>query len=206
MMVDKNFTDEELLHSLKTNAGLDAAVGFMYKNWYGLLESIVVTNNGNTADAEDIVQEAILAFIEIVRKDKFRGESSVKSFLYSIAKNLWMSELRKRNSADRRNRIFEEEKENKENSPVRFLMYREAQKTILNLFSKLGDKCKEILLLAYYENLSMKEIAERVEGYSNEQVLRNKKYKCMKQLEEMMEADSNLKNEMKKNLQYGAGF
>lgn len=205
-MVDKNFTDDGLLHALKTNADLDKAVGFIYEKWYGLLESIVITNNGNKADAEDIIQETIVAFIEIVRKDKFRGESSVKSFLYSITKNLWMSEQRKRNSAGRRDRIFEENKGSKEDSPVQFLMFREAQKNIIELFGKLGEKCREILLLAYYENLSMKEIAEKVEGYSNEQVLRNKKYKCMKQLEEMIEADTTLKNEMKKILQYGAGF
>ena len=179
-MVDKNFTDDGLLHALKTNADLDKAVGFIYEKWYGLLESIVITNNGNKADAEDIIQETIVAFIEIVRKDKFRGESSVKSFLYSITKNLWMSEQRKRNSAGRRDRIFEENKGSKEDSPVQFLMFREAQKNIIELFGKLGEKCREILLLAYYENLSMKEIAEKVEGYSNEQVLRNKKYKCMK--------------------------
>jgi len=36
-------------------------------------------------------------------------------------------------------------------------------------------------MLFYYENLSMKEMADHL-PYENEQVIRNKKYKCLQQL------------------------
>ena len=36
-------------------------------------------------------------------------------------------------------------------------------------------------MLFYYENLSMKEIVDHL-PYENEQVIRNKKYKCLQQL------------------------
>jgi hypothetical protein len=39
--------------------------------------------------------------------------------------------------------------------------------------------------LFYYENLSMKEILEH-QPYDNEQVVRNKKYKCLLQLTELI--------------------
>jgi hypothetical protein len=39
--------------------------------------------------------------------------------------------------------------------------------------------------LFYYENLSMKEMVDHL-PYENEQVVRNKKYKCLHQLTEMI--------------------
>ena len=44
----------------------------------------------------------------------------------------------------------------------------------------------------YYENLPMKEILEKTE-YETEQVVRNKKYKCLKQLEQMLNENPLLK-------------
>ena len=47
----------------------------------------------------------------------------------------------------------------------------------------------------------MKKILETMH-YENEQVLRNKKYKCLKQLEHMLEENPALKNTLK-NLLHG---
>ena len=44
----------------------------------------------------------------------------------------------------------------------------------------------------------MKEIAEKMPEYENEQVLRNKKYKCMKSLEQMINDNQDLKTQFKK--------
>ena len=43
----------------------------------------------------------------------------------------------------------------------------------------------------------MKEILERITDYENEQVLRNKKYKCMKQLEQMIQDNELIKTQLK---------
>jgi len=53
------------------------------------------------------------------------------------------------------------------------------------LLQELGESCKKILELFYYENLSMKEIVSQMH-YENEQVVRNKKYKCLQQLTDKM--------------------
>ena len=60
---------------------------------------------------------------------------------------------------------------------------------------------KKILLLYYYENRSMKEILSELD-YENEQIVRNKKYKCMKKLEQMIEEDGTLFQHLK-NLLHG---
>lgn len=202
MQVIKAFTDVEIVAALKNNRAMDEAVKFIYKNYYSLLEYYVVTNKGTKDDAADVIQETIVAFIEIVQKDKFRGEASVKSFLYTLTRNLWLTELRKRNSTETRNEMFEKNKDVIEQEVVHHLIYREHQKTIYELFERLGDKCKTLLLLVYYEDLSMKDILDKMPEYQNDQTLRNKKYKCMKQLEQMIQDNEPLKLKLKNALKY----
>jgi RNA polymerase sigma factor (sigma-70 family) len=202
MEVVRNYSDTELIHILKDNRQIDAGIKFLYKEYYGLLEYYVTNNKGSREDAADIIQETIVAFIEIIQQDKYRGDASVKSFLYSIARNIWLSELRKRNSTDNRNRIFEKAKDQTEQETVQQLIKREYYNSIQQLFEKLGDKCKQLLMLVYYEDLSMKDIVDKMPDYQNEQVLRNKKYKCMKQLEQMIQDNEQLRTQFKNALKY----
>lgn len=196
------YTDQELVAALQEDRSIDAAVGFIYRQHYGILEHVVVSNKGTKDDAADIFQETIVAFIEIVQQQKFRGEASVRSFLYTITKNLWFAELRKRTSADNRNRIFEKAKDGVEQETVQHLLQRESDLIIQQLFQRLGDTCRQLLIMVYYEDLSMKEILGIIPGFENEQVLRNKKYKCMKQLEKMIEDNASLKTQLKNALHH----
>jgi RNA polymerase sigma-70 factor (ECF subfamily) len=56
----------------------------------------------------------------------------------------------------------------------------------------MGNPCKELLILYYYHKKSMSEIAELL-GYQNGHTARNKKYRCLGQLKEIVE------EQMKKN-------
>src|ERR1700759_2767217 len=118
MHIARSYSDQELLIELKRKEKLNDAISFMYQEYYGLLESYILNNKGSKEDAADIIQETMVAFIEIVEQDKFRGDASIKSFLYSVTRNLWLSELRKRNSADNRNRIFEKAKDETEQGMI----------------------------------------------------------------------------------------
>lgn len=196
------YGDNELIQSLKNAASMNDVISFMYKEYFGLLESYIVNNSGSKDDAADIIQETMLAFVEIAQQDKYRGKASVKSFLYSITRNLWLAELRKRNSADKRNRVFETAKDDTEQATVAHLIRNEYFKSIQQLLDKLGEKCKELLMLVYYEDLSMSDIMKQMNGFQNEQVLRNKKYKCMKQLEVMISENDELRKQFKNALIY----
>lgn len=200
MEIARSYSDQELITALKDPQTMDAAIKNIYTKYYTLLESYVVGNKGSRDDAADMVQEAIVVFIEIVQEDKYRAEASVKSFLYAITRNLWLAELKRRNSRDHRNRIFEKAKKSEEPAVTEHLVQREHLIMIQELFNKLGEKCKQLLLLVYYENLSMADIVQHMPGYQNEQVIRNKKYKCMKQLEQMMHEDDFLRTQFKNAL------
>jgi len=202
MHINRNYSDAQLIDELKQPAKLNGAIKFLYEEYYSLLESYIVKNSGSKDDAADMIQETMVAFVEIVEAEKFRGESSIKSFLFSITRNLWLSEIRKRNSADNRNRTFEKAKDGVEQEAVFHLIRREHFSTIEQLFETLGDKCKQLLMFVYYENMSMNEIIKVIPDYQNEQVLRNKKYKCMKQLEQMISENETIRTQFKNALKH----
>ncbi|MDN5211343.1 sigma-70 family RNA polymerase sigma factor [Fulvivirgaceae bacterium BMA12] len=202
MQVSGKLTNEDLILAIKSGTNIDEAISFIYKNYYSLLENIVLSNNGNKADAEDIIQEVLVIFIEMVNKDKYRAEASVKSFLYTLTRNLWISELRKKSSAQKRNTSYEDSRELIERDISDYLVYHESRKLVMTLFEKLGEKCNKILTYFYYDNFSMKEILQKVD-YESEQVLRNKKYKCLKGLINMVNSSPGIKENLKTALQNG---
>ena len=188
--------DEELLAAIKQGSGLDAAILSVYKEYFESMAWIVKNNSGSQQDAEDIFQEVLVNFIDLVQRDKFRGESSVKTFLFSMTKHTWLNELKKRGRSDIRELKYEKTKDQQEADVSYIIAEREAKKQVMDVVEELGDTCKKILVMFYYENRSMKEILDSLE-YENEQVVRNKKYKCLKQLEQMITSNPSLSKTLK---------
>jgi RNA polymerase sigma factor (sigma-70 family) len=188
--------DEELLAAIRQGDGLDAAIRSVYKEHFESMAWIVKNNSGSQQDAEDIFQEVLVNFIDLVQKGKFRGESTVKTFLFSMTKHTWLNELKKRGRSEVRELKYEKMKDQQETDVTYMIAEREAKKQVMDVVEKLGDTCKKILVMFYYENRSMKEILDSLE-YENEQVVRNKKYKCLKQLEQMITTNPSLTQTLK---------
>ncbi len=200
--VERGFSDQELVIAIKSGKDLDKALDFIYRNYFRMLQTIILNNSGNEEDAQDIIQEALVAFLDMVQNDRYRAEASVKSMLYTVTRNLWLTELRRRGSAEKRDVYFGGQKDNIEKDVTDQIAYREGLKLVAEVFESLGETCKKILTLFYFENYSMKEILEEV-NYENEQVLRNKKYKCQKELIRQVEASPVLYNNLKSALEHG---
>ena len=192
----RNFPDPELVANLRAGQRMDETIKALYRNNFESLSWYVMNNSGNREDAEDVFQEVVISFIDLVQKDKFRGESTVKTFLYSLNRHIWLNELKKRGRTLAREEKFGKGQEQVTLDASHFIADREQKDQLVKLVEELGEVCKKILLLFYYENLSMKEILETMH-YENEQVVRNKKYKCLKQLELMLNEKPHLKQTLK---------
>lgn len=201
MEVIKNLPDSELLANIRSGRKMDETIKAIYRAHFESLCWHIQNNNGSRQDAEDVFQEVVVNFIDLVQKDKFRGDSSVKTFLFSLNRFTWLNELKRRGRALAREEKYEKGQERVELDTSHFIAEREGKAEVLRLVSELGETCRKILLLFYYENLSMKDILEATD-YENEQVVRNKKYKCLKQLEQMINEKPFLKQTLK-NLLHG---
>jgi RNA polymerase sigma factor (sigma-70 family) len=197
------YTDGELIVAIRQGQPLEAPIQYLYQAYFDNLTHFVRINKGGQEDAEDIFQEMVLVFIDLVQREKFRGESSIKTFLYAITRNLWLNELKKRNRMLLRDTEYYTGSPEAEQDIYASIEANEIRRQIFHVMDQLGEVCKRILVYFYYDNLSMKEILERLH-YESEQVVRNRKYKCMKQLEELLDGNAQMKNSFKEMLAYGS--
>ena len=200
METGKDLSDPEIT-ALIQSANNDIAIRYLYRKNYGSVLAYIIRNSGTDADAQDIFQEVIVTFLELVQLHKFRGESSVSTFLLALTRNIWLNELKKRGRAQLREERYEKGRNREEEDASQFVVHREMRMQVMNLLESIGTTCKTILLAFYYENRSMKDILDLLH-YENEQVVRNKKYKCLKQLEQVLNAKPALANNIKSILSY----
>ncbi|HEY4208631.1 MAG TPA: sigma-70 family RNA polymerase sigma factor [Puia sp.] len=181
MKVAGKYTDGELIAAIREERSLNKAILFIYQQYAASTSSFIIHYGASEQDAEDVFQETVVSFIDVVKKGKYRMEASIKTFLVSVAKNIWFNELKKRERSGAREKIFEYGRDQKEEDISHQIGDLEKKRQLRDLVNNLGEPCKKILMLFYYENLSMKEIVEHL-PYENEQVVRNKKYKCLQTL------------------------
>ncbi|MCP9768447.1 RNA polymerase sigma factor [Lacihabitans sp. LS3-19] len=191
--------ENDVIEKIRKNIDINTCLKYLYKEFYSFLERMVLNNSGTREDAEDVIQETFLAVLQIIQNDKFKGESSLKSFLYSVAKNIWLVKIKKQNAERNRANIWIEDKPEFEADINEQIKKNEALELISNVLDSLGSVCKNILNKYYYENLSLKEILPFTD-FENEQVLRNKKSKCMKTLTEKLEQHPKMKESLYKAL------
>lgn len=188
----REFTDTEIINAMKQNSSeLNTILKYLYDREKKIVLHFVQQNSGSKDDALDVFQDAIITVFENIKSGKFKGNSSISSYLYAISKYNWLNKL-KRSGVD--HKYIQSEIETGERSyqdHASEFISKENQKIINDILLRLGEKCRSVLLDAYYFEYSMKEIADKM-GYQNEQVARNKKFKCAKQLKELIANDKNV--------------
>ncbi len=184
------FSDSELVEAISEKDMLEQAILQLYQDHAAITRSFIMGKGGTEQDADDIFQETVVSFIDTVQKGKFKQESGIRTFLISISKHLWYNEIRRKQRAGNREKLYETERDPEEAGITEVIQDRELKQQLNQLLLELGESCRKILELFYYENLSMKEIVSHLH-YENEQVVRNKKYKCLQQLTEKMKQNPN---------------
>ena len=133
-----------------------------------------------TEEGLELYQQTILIFYENVLKGKLvKVSSGLKTYLFAIGKNKMMEESRSKlrvvHSAPGEVEVqYDSENEDKVYLEQRILNLR-------NSFRQLGEHCRQLLQLFYYQRLSLDEIVA-LQGYKNRNTAKNQKYKCMEKL------------------------
>src|SRR5579872_304570 len=86
------YTDAEFIDGLRTNN--EAALKALYKKYYNIVLKIVVNNSGSSEAAPDVYQDTIIVLYENARKPGFQLSCQLQTFIYSVAKRLWLKQLR----------------------------------------------------------------------------------------------------------------
>lgn len=178
-----HMSDEQMLEGLKQDKNW--AFKEVYKTNFDHIYNLVTNNSGNLEDAKDLMQEVLIAFTKNVRKSNFILTCKLSTYIYSIAKNIWGTELRKRGKRvtiiDNENQEFieiddsqlEEKKEKEEKYEI-----------IARLVGKMSERFQLIIIGLLYEEKTLTEIAETYGIDFN--VAKSTKARGMKKLREAL--------------------
>ncbi len=147
---------------------------------------ITNTHNCSEEQAVDIYQYAILSFYENVVDGSFEemNAAGIKTYLYSIGKNKLLGDLRKKTKITFQGKFNDDDLILDEDE---FEIEKiEKYDKISEVIRSMGDPCKRILELFYFNKLSADEIAE-IMGYSSGNTVRSLKYKCIQRIKKLIE-------------------
>jgi RNA polymerase sigma factor (sigma-70 family) len=178
-MSKATYTDLEFLQGLKQNN--DVVLRALYKKYYGLVLKYVVSNSGSSEAAADIYQETIIVLYENVQKEHFELNCQLQTFIFSVAKRLWLKQLRDFGKIKR----FDNEDEADivdVSEEISHHLQKESDIAKMNsCMEQIGEPCKTLLKDFYVYKMSMDEISEKF-GYTNSDNAKTQKYKCLQRL------------------------
>ncbi len=141
----------------------------------------------NCADdtSAEVYQRAFIILYYNIKDGKITElKSSLKTYLFAIAKNVFRERFR-----DKHNKTSDIE----QGAAIQEVDYdidetykKEHQKKVVaRLLQRIGEPCKTVLHLFFFKNYSVEAIAITM-GYKDERVVSKRKSVCLKQLRELM--------------------
>ena len=148
-----------------------------------MVQSLIINNNGSPDDARDVFQEAMIVLYEKARSGSFELHCQIKTYLYSVARRLWLKRLQQARrfsgeiAATETAVAVEEDLADHVRRDEEFGMMEKA-------ISGLGEPCKSLLEAFYIQKKNMQEIASGF-GYTNAENAKTQKYKCLMRLKKL---------------------
>ncbi|MEM9913288.1 MAG: sigma-70 family RNA polymerase sigma factor [Pseudomonadota bacterium] len=146
--------DKELIKSI--GSGDKSALRELYLRYNGPIYAFLMSRCNNAELCSDCVQDTMLNVIRSA--SQFSGKASVKTWLFTIARNKLVDALRKRG----RLTLVEEFPEHEDSAPNPEAAAVAAQERdrLRSCIDKLSDTHRVAIRLAFFEELTYPEIAE----------------------------------------------
>lgn len=120
---------------------------------YPKIYSYIFRKLGNETVAKDLTQETFLRFMK--RIEELPGDTKVLNYLYRVSYHLCMDYYR-----IYQREVEEMEVSSEDTSPMDLLIQKESKEQIQFALNQLSEDQKDVILLKYYQDLKIKEIAE----------------------------------------------
>lgn len=172
-MGSPDFSDNELLEGLISRD--EGVLREFYTLYYQGIRRFVRSNNGNEEDARDLFHDAMLVLFQKARSEGFKLTCSPGTYLFSVARYLWLKELGKRKRISG-NVVDVEEFIDPDNDTDQINEKNERLLFFRKCFEKLPEDCRKVLEL-FTKGFTIAQITG-IMGYSSEQYTRNRRYRC----------------------------
>lgn len=175
-------TEQSVLIS-KLKQGDESTIKTVYELYRSGFVTYALKYGVAADDGIDIYQDAVVALCENAKKGQLDTlKSELKTYLFAIGKYMMYAFLKKKN-----NTIAFEAVEDYEHDIAWEAVDATNENTLLlkTKFEQLGNQCKQILRLFYYEEKKLHEIVALM-GYENKDVAKSQKSRCIKQLKTLV--------------------
>ena len=147
-----------------TTAGCDASVrlGDIISEHLDALYSYAMVISRAPTEAEDLVQETCARAIRAI--GGLRENSNVKSWLFTILRNIWLNQLRQQRAAPKLIELDVDESTadiavEKSENPLASYISRMERERVRQAIQQLPEQFREVIVLREYEELPYEEIA-----------------------------------------------
>ncbi|WP_452226280.1 RNA polymerase sigma factor [Lacinutrix cladophorae] len=161
----------------------------IYQNVFPNVKRFVLQNRGQQTDAEDVFQKALLQIITRVEVKSFEIKSSFEAYLFVACKNLWRRELNKNKRMVTNGEV--KELGSNERDLASGILEQERWEFFQEKLEEISENCKQILK-RFFNEIPYESIAKEL-GYNDENVVRQRVFKCKSKLAEIIKTDVRFK-------------
>ncbi len=170
-------TETALLDQLKNEQ--NASFELLYRLYFPTIAAHITRNSGSRADAEDIFQETIIVLLQQVRKADFVLTASLKTYLFAIARNLWLNRLRAISHAS--TYTLETCAEPGEDAGFDQEPEPDRANSVADWLTKITRHCQQILNAIFFQGETIESLMQTM-GWKNKHTAANQQYKCIQQV------------------------
>ncbi len=177
--------DKVLLEGLKLQD--KSCIEKIYRQNFQMVQSLILNNRGSSDDAADIFQETMIVLYEKSINPSFELSCQLKTYIYSVARRLWLKKLQQQQRIGLQTDDFEQvipiedDLEAHQKQQDSFSIMEKAM-------AKIGEPCKSLLEAFYINKKQMQEIAKEF-NYTNADNAKTQKYKCLVRLKKLFFAE-----------------
>lgn len=187
-MATKKHSDHKYIAALLNNDSL--VLTELYTNFSGKVISFIKKNRGTETQANDIIQEALIAIFHQAKEKDLVLTCPFDAYFFLICKRKWLNELKKNKKEVT---ILEENvsiSDEQEEIALEHEVYEKRNALFMSKFKLLGKKCQD-LLKASFKLKNLEEVAKQL-GVSYGYVRRRKSL-CTGELTKLITASDRYK-------------
>lgn len=165
--------DRALLQALQSAEDPDGAFRELFRRYYSRVKGFFRSRGFDPETCHDLSQETFLRVYR--RRESFRGETSLASWIFTIAANLWRNELRRRQAEKRSGEEVSlddpdtgefamphsagQQVPAADPGPLRVALGREQVAALGEALEQLPPQMRRVMQMHYHHEHSVKEIA-----------------------------------------------
>lgn len=191
-------------HVRRMKRGEEDAFDWIYETYVERLYRMAYMITGNQSDSEDIVQETFVKCY--LRKESLQSEQAFEAWLYQIlVRTAWRLQKQKKKGVSLEE-LMEDTRENggdqwiqndpKAVQPLETILKEEQNNRVIQAVQTLDMKQKTVVMLYYFNELSVEEIAKITGSFVG--TVKSRLFKARKNLKKLLEENS-ARNETARN-------